>query len=123
MHANAKLIETFYTCFKNRDSQGMVACYHPDIHFSDPVFQDLHGPQAGAMWRMLGQGVSGVEISFSGIEADDKTGRAHWEAIYNFSETGRRVHNKIDARFEFRDDKIIRHADTFDLWAWAGMAL
>ena len=63
---------------------------------------------------------SGVEISFSGIEADDKTGRAHWEAIYNFSETGRRVHNKIDARFEFRDDKIIRHADTFDLLADLG---
>jgi hypothetical protein len=33
------------------------------------------------------------------------------------------VHNVIDARFTFRDGKIIRHVDTFDLYRWAGMAL
>jgi len=40
-----------------------------------------------------------------------------------FSPTGRGVHNKIDARFEFRDGKIIRHRDSFDFWAWASQAL
>jgi hypothetical protein len=33
------------------------------------------------------------------------------------------VHNKIDARFEFKDGKIIRHRDSFDFWAWASQAL
>lgn len=42
---------------------------------------------------------------------------------YDFSATGRKVNNIIDARFELVDGKIIRHADTFDLWRWAGMAL
>jgi len=33
------------------------------------------------------------------------------------------VHNVIDAKLEFKDGKIVRHTDTFDLWRWAGMAL
>jgi len=72
---------------------------------------------------MLAKRAASLEVTFSGIVADDRTGRAHWEASYLFSATGRQVRNVIDARFELRDGKIIRHADTFDLWRWAGMAL
>jgi len=53
MHPNEQLIERFYTSFQKRDPDGMVACYHPEIRFSDPVFPDLRGESAGAMWRML----------------------------------------------------------------------
>lgn len=122
-HPNAQLIETFYTSFKNRKPEQMIACYAEDIWFSDPVFHDLRGPRAGAMWRMLAERATSLEITFSGIQADAATGSAHWEARYLFSATGRQVHNIIDARFELRDGKIVRHADTFDLWRWAGMAL
>lgn len=48
---------------------------------------------------------------------------AHWEAWYTFSATGKKVHNVIDASFEFRDGKIIRHTDHFDFHRWAGQAL
>jgi len=122
-HPNAKVIEKLYTSFKQRDPAGMIACYADDVWFSDPVFRDLRGARAGAMWRMLCERATSLELTFSDIVADDTTGRAHWEARYVFSATGRKVHNVIDARFEFRDGKITRHADTFDLWKWAGMAL
>jgi ketosteroid isomerase-like protein len=122
-HPNAQLIETFYTAFKNRDPDKMIACYAADVWFSDPVFRDLRGPRAGAMWRMLAERAASLEVTFSAIQADDATGSAHWEARYLFSATGRKVHNIIDARFELRDGKITRHADTFDLWRWSGMAL
>jgi hypothetical protein len=62
-------------------------------------------------------------VEASGIEADDTTGRAHWDAWYTFSATGRSVHNIIDARFEFADGLIRRHTDTFDLWRWSRLAL
>ena len=123
MHPNALLIETFYTAFQKRDAEGMVACYHPDVRFSDPVFHELQGARAGAMWRMLCARAKDLEVEFRDVRADDRTGSAHWEARYLYSATGRRVHNVIDAQFEFRDGKIVRHADTFDLWRWAGMAL
>jgi len=122
-HPHARLIEKFYTLFQNRDADGMIACYHSEVLFSDPVFRDLEGPRAGAMWRMLCQRARDLQLEFRDIVADDTTGRAHWEAHYVFSATGRKVHNVIDARFEFRDGKIVRHADTFDLWRWSGMAL
>jgi len=123
MHPNAELIRRFYTSFQKRDPGGMVACYHPDIEFSDEVFPDLKGPRAGAMWRMLSERAKDLKVEFADVEADDSVGQAHWEAWYTFSATGRQVHNKIDANFEFKDGKIIRHRDSFDFWAWASQAL
>jgi ketosteroid isomerase-like protein len=123
MHPHAQLVDHFYGAFARRDAETMVSCYHPEIWFSDPVFQELRGPHAGNMWRMLCERAPTLVVEHSGVSADDTTGKAHWEAHYDFTATGRKVHNVIDARFEFKDGKIIRHADTFDLWKWAGMAL
>lgn len=123
MHENARLLETFYTCFQRRDGAGMAACYHPDAEFSDPVFPGLKGAQVGGMWRMLTERSISLELTFRDIKADEQRGSAHWEAIYPFSATGRRVHNVIDATFEFRDGKIYRHLDHFDLYRWMRMAL
>src|SRR4051812_34937346 len=108
MHPHEQLIERFYTCFQKRDADGMVACYHPEISFSDPVFPDLRGESVGAMWRMLGARAKSLELTFRDVKADDERGSAHWEAIYPFSATGRRVHNVIEASFRFRDGKIVR---------------
>lgn len=122
-HPHAELIEKFYTAFQRHDAETMASCYHADIEFSDPVFRRLRGPRVGAMWRMLFERGKTLTLEYSGVWADDRTGRAHWDARYDFSATGRKVWNRIDARFEFADGKIIRHTDTFDLWKWAGMAL
>ena len=99
MHRNAELIRTFYTCFANRDAQGMAACYHPSVTFSDEVFVDLDAARAKAMWQMLCERGKDLKVEFRDVDADDSAGRAHWEAWYTFSATGRPVHNKIDARF------------------------
>jgi hypothetical protein len=117
------LIIRFYTAFQARDAATMASCYHPDVQFSDPVFTDLRGPRAGAMWRMLCERGKDLKIEFRDVRADDKTGSAHWDAWYTFATTGRKVLNRIDARFEFRDGLILRHTDSFDLHAWAGQAL
>jgi len=123
MNSNEKLIETFYTSFQKLDARAMILCYHPDIRFSDPVFPNLSGAEVGDMWRMLCSQAKNFELTFADIEADERTGKAHWEARYDFSATGRRVHNKINAEFEFQDGKIIRHKDTFDFWKWSSQAL
>lgn len=100
----------------------MLACYHPDVHFSDPAFGDLHGKRAMAMWHMLCERGKDLQVTFRDVLAMQNSGQAHWEAVYTFS-TGRKVHNLIDASFEFKDGRIIRHADQFDLWRWTRMAL
>jgi hypothetical protein len=57
------------------------------------------------------------------VDNDDKSGSAHWEARYTFSQTGRRVVNVISAEFEFEAGRIIRHRDSFPLWRWSSQAL
>jgi ketosteroid isomerase-like protein len=122
-HPNTELIERFYTAFQRRDAETMVACYADDVVFSDPAFGELHGAEAHDMWRMLVAGAQDFSLTFDSITADDHTGRAHWEAGYLFSQTGRPVVNKIDARFVFRDGLIVEHRDSFDLWLWMRQAM
>jgi ketosteroid isomerase-like protein len=122
-HPNSAVIERFYTAFQRRDAEAMAACYAPEVVFSDPVFGELHGDEARDMWRMLVSRAQEFSLTFSDIAADDRSGSAHWVANYLFSQTGRRVANRIEARFVFRDGLIAEHRDRFDLWRWAGQAL
>ena len=121
-HPNAELLTRFYEAFQRRDAAAMGACYRPDVTFSDPVFVGLVGDEARAMWAMLCEHGGDLELTFSGVEADDASGRAHWDAVYTFR-TGRKVHNSIDGAFTFRDGLIASHVDTFDLYKWTRMAL
>ena len=58
------------------------------------------------------------------MERSDKTGKAHWEANYRFSATGRMVHNVIDGVFEFNGQGLItKLRDSFNFWKWARQAL
>ena len=123
MNANAATITRFYEAFQRRDAAAMAACYAPDVQFSDPVFPDLRGPQASLMWKMLCERGKDLRLEFRDVRADDATGSAHWEAWYTFSTTGRKVHNVIEASFAFRDGRIARHADRFDLYRWSRQAL
>jgi uncharacterized protein len=121
--AHEETIQTFYEAFQRRDHSAMGACYHTDIHFSDPVFEDLRGDEARAMWHMLCEQGADLEVTFRDVEVEGDHGSAHWEAAYTFTPTQRKVLNRIDASFTFVDGKIIRHADSFDLWRWMRMAI
>jgi ketosteroid isomerase-like protein len=121
--ANRGLIERFYTAFGRRDVDAMLACYHPDVVFSDPVFGTLAAAETHSMWRMLNGRARDLRVAFRDVAATSHGGRAHWEAWYTFAATGRPVHNRIDAEFHFADALIVRHHDRFSLWRWAAMAL
>jgi hypothetical protein len=62
-------------------------------------------------------------VTFRDVTADDARGSAHWDARYTFTQTGRKVLNRIDAAFEFAGGAIVRHIDTFDLYRWSRQAL
>jgi ketosteroid isomerase-like protein len=122
-HANEELIARFYQAFDKHDADGVVACYGPGARFEDAVFGKLDEREVKAMWRMLCGRATDLRVTASGISADDTSGRAHWDAVYTWKETGRLVRNSIDAVFTFRDGKIVDHKDSFSLRRWIGMAL
>src|SRR4051794_26745552 len=96
---NLRLIEQFYGALGEHDGAAMAACYGSQVRFSDPVFPDLRGERAGAMWRMLTASSTDLRVDLLEHEADASSGSAHWRAIYTFSRSARPVVNDIHARF------------------------
>jgi len=120
---NGALIERFYGAFNDGDGEAMAACYAPGVEFSDPVFPDLRGARAGAMWRMLTEAPGDLRIELLEHDADDERGSAHWKAHYTFTQTGRPVVNDIQASFRFADGLIAEHRDEFSFHRWSRQAL
>lgn len=115
----SEIIDQFYTAFAKGDWQKMADCYHDDIEFEDPAFGRLDGNAAKWMWKMLLERSKGnLKIEHKVI--DDQ--HAEWTARYPFGPKKRLIVNKIQASFEFKDGKIIKHHDRFSLWKWAGQA-
>ena len=121
---NEEIVRKFYESFAHCDAAEMIACYHDEVEFSDPAFGLLKGVDAKNMWKMLIERAKGnIKIEFKNVTADNQKGAADWTADYLFSKTGRQVYNEIHAEFEFKDGKIFRHNDTFDIWKWSKQAL
>jgi len=124
MQTNAEVINRFYTAFQQKDYQGMNACYSDDIVFSDPAFGLLRGEEAKYMWEMLCKNAKDFSLTFSDIELlDEEYATCKWTASYTFSQTGRKVVNRIKAFMRLKDVKIIEHSDAFPLSKWAAQAL
>jgi SnoaL-like domain len=120
-------IEHFYAAFAQLDADTMQACYADNARFDDEAFSLTGRQEIGAMWRMLCTATKSKPESRAAWKLDVSQvseRSAHWEAHYLFSATGRQVHNKIDAEFEFdRAGLIVRHRDRFDFWTWSRQAL
>ena len=122
MHANEQLLHRFYQAFQRRDHAGMAACYHPEATFEDAAFW-LQEVAIGKMWRMLCERGKDLRLAYNDIQADEQQGSATWDAHYTFSQTGRPVHNHIQASFTFQDGLIRTHHDKFNFWRWSRQAL
>ena len=121
---NSLLIQKFYTAFANSNAEEMANCYHKDVLFEDPAFGKLNQKEVTSMWKMLLERSKGnLKIEFYDVIANEKSGSATWIATYLFSQTNRKVVNVIDAKFEFKDELIIKHTDNFDFYKWTKQAL
>jgi ketosteroid isomerase-like protein len=121
--ANNALIERFYEAFDRHDGATMASCYTPAARFHDPAFGELQGDEPGAMWKMLTGRAEDLRVQLVEHDADETTGSAHWLADYTFTQTGRKVHNDVRARFRFADGLIAEHDDDFNFYAWSRQAL
>ncbi len=125
--SNLTTLRRFYDAFSALDAATMQACYAEQARFDDEAFSLAGREQIGGMWRMLCGATSANPASASVWKLEYRLvgeDAAHWEAHYLFSATGRMVHNRIDARFEFDEQGLIlRHVDRFDFWAWSRQAL
>ena len=122
-------LQRLYAAFERREGEAMQALYAPQATFDDPVFS-LHGAhEIGGMWRMLCRSARKRSRDEWSLKAGDfrvegTRGSANWEVSYLYGRADRRVHNVVDAAFEFTaDGLILSHVDQFDFRAWARQAL
>lgn len=117
-------LEKFYKSFQSLDAKSMAECYHEDVTFNDPVFQNLKYKEVTTMWEMLIKRSKGqLEIDYHSVMGDSEMAQCIWEADYVFSKTGNPVHNIIHSTMEFKEGLIVKHTDEFDFWRWSKMAL
>ena len=126
---NEDTIQRLYQAFARLDADTMASCYAPDARFDDEAFSLRGAREVGGMWKMLceatrAKGADVWKLSWRDVQADGSTGRAHWDAHYRFSATGRIVDNSIDSEFTFTPEGLIAtQRDRFDFWTWSRQAL
>ena len=118
-----QLLKDFYTAFQNRDAKSMASHYHERAQFSDPAFGELNRDEVALMWVMLCRSSKDLLVEFQIQEVSETSARVNWEAFYSYGKSKRKVHNKVKATFQFKDDKILFHNDLFSLWKWARQAM
>lgn len=125
MNNNENIITKFYEAFAQLDAERMLEWYDNEVTFEDPAFGILKGESAKNMWRMLCESQKGKDfkVKFSEVEIAEDEGKARWEAYYTFGKKERKVHNIINAHFEFKNGKIIKHVDKFNLYRWSKQAM
>ena len=124
MHANEIIINRFYSAFQQKNAAKMNLCYSENIAFSDPVFGLLHGEEVKSMWEMLCKNGKDLQLSFGNIQLlDEEYATCNWVAQYTFSQTGRRVVNKIKAHIRVENGIITEQTDAFDIYNWSRQAL
>lgn len=122
MTENEKLITAFYDSFRKGDYFTMQKMYSDQAVFSDPVFRNLSAPEVRAMWEMLIKRGKDLYITFGKAQSAGDEVTVEWQATYTFSQTRRKVTNRIHAIFRFENAKIVSHTDRFSFHGWAGQA-
>jgi ketosteroid isomerase-like protein len=122
-HTNAAIITALYTALSVADAPAMLRLYAPNAQFEDPIFGLLDARQTRAMWRMLTRSGQGVSVTISDVRANDTAGSAKIDSQFVFPQTGRTVHNHVEASFRFEAGQIVYHREAYDLHAWIQMAL
>lgn len=123
MNTNEQTIHHFYSAFQQRDYAGMNACYDAEVVFSDMVFGLLNSQETRAMWEMLCKNAKDLTIRFDNIQLlDEEYATCDWEATYTFTQTGRKVVNKVKAHMRLKDGLITEHSDAFDIYKWSRQA-
>lgn len=133
MSAHYNIVYSYFDAFKQLDWKTMQNCYTEEAIFLDAVMGGLYGEEIKAMWQMLLSRNKGIAITvknmeFDGEEVINSAGiagyycKVHWDAVYTFTPTGKKVHNKIISNIRVENDKIAEQFDQFGFYRWARQA-
>jgi len=119
----AVLLLKFFKAVQTQDVKAIGECYHNDIEYYEPAYGKMTGPRALGYWSFFFSQVKEMQCEYDGLKINGDKGTLHIEEWYTWSATGHAVHNLVDCEFDFKDGKIFRHIDNYNLNAWAFQSL
>ncbi|WP_368487129.1 nuclear transport factor 2 family protein [Spiroplasma sp. DGKH1] len=119
-----EIMNKFYTAFANADWKTMNDLYDRNVVFNDEIFTDLNYEYVTAMWESLisNKENNKMKVKYELKEENDDV-YVVWTASYLFGPKRRQVINIVTSNMEIKNDKIIKHNDSFNFKKWASQAL
>lgn len=127
MHPNELLLTKFFEYLNAHNLERIASCYHEEATFHDIAFNLKGKKQIYAMWDMIcsvnkDNIPSDIKVHIERLSANDATGSAVVLESYTYRDNNKKVHNKINSTFEFRDGLIYKQNDDCDPVSWANQA-
>jgi hypothetical protein len=120
MHPNQAAVNLFLGAQKDRDPIRLQNAVREDVVLQDPLFGELKGAQAFAMWQMLWR-FREYSVTVDEQAASPTEGKAEWRQTYNLPATRRMILNKVTSSFTFYDRRISAITDKWSLYGYARM--
>ena len=118
--ASASVVDRLFEALRRADASVIDACYHPQISYSDSVFEDLRGARVALRWRMLLQQADGFSLEHGLVFADERKAQVQWTADYRLR--GKRIRVPILSTLAIWDDLIVRQVDEYNFWQYSRQA-
>ena len=113
-------MDRFFEALRRADTNVIDSCYHPQISYSDPLFEDLRGARVALRWRMLLKQADSFSLEHSLVFADERKAQVQWTANYRLK--GRAISIPMLSTLAIWDDLIVRQVDEYDFWQYCRQA-
>jgi ketosteroid isomerase-like protein len=117
-----RVTECLFLALRRRDATGVAVCYDQDAVFSSPIIGDVRGADVEALWRAIFAATRDSTLSYEIVDLGLTTARVEGMATFSLVASGRSVTSRFNSTLDIRNRRVVCHDETFDAWAWAGMA-
>jgi len=117
------LLVKYLQAIKEQDLKTISSCFHEEAEFYEPAYGKLTGPKIAAWWTFFFAQAKEFHSEFDSLKVNGDKATVHSEHWYYWNATGAGVHNLVESEFDFKDGKIFRQIDNYNLNAWAFQAL
>lgn len=117
-----QVTERLFSALCRRDAADVAACYDKYAVFSSPFIGDVRGAEVEALWRAIFAATRDSTLSYTIVDLGLTTARVEGMATFSLIASGRTVAGRFNSALHIRDQRVLRHDDTYDAWAWACMA-
>lgn len=121
MSKKIEIVKEFYEALNKRDYKIVNGLYHSEAKYRDEIF-DFNGIEIHALWYNATLPEMDISVKLESIREEGDKVITEWEMRYTLDIIKRRINLKEKGVFEFKDEKIYRHTDTYDFWAWCTQA-